>query len=120
MSYLEYNAKTTPSGFRKVLYLNWPLTLLLISVACVGFLQLYSVAGGSWTPWAEPQIKRFGLGLAGMLFVALVPIWFWRNMSGVAYLLSIPLLIAGGLVGVEGQGAQRWVHLCFMRLQPSE
>ena len=120
MSYLEYNAKTTPSGFRKVLYLNWPLTLLLISVACVGFLQLYSVAGGSWTPWAEPQMKRFGLGLAVMLFVALVPIWFWRNMSVVAYLLSIALLIAVELVGVEGKGAQRWIDLGFMRLQPSE
>ena len=120
MSYLEYNAKTTPSGFRKVLDLNWPLTLLLISVACVGFLQLYSVAGGSWTPWAEPQMKRFGLGLAVMLFVALVPIWFWRNMSVVAYLLSIALLIAVELVGVEGKGAQRWIDLGFMRLQPSE
>ncbi|MEX0282445.1 MAG: FtsW/RodA/SpoVE family cell cycle protein, partial [Arenibacterium sp.] len=120
MSYLEYHAKSTPSGFRKILYLNWPLTLLLISVACVGFLQLYSVAGGSWTPWAEPQMKRFGLGLAVMLVVALVPIWFWRNMSVVAYLLSIALLIAVELVGVEGKGAQRWIDLGFMRLQPSE
>ncbi|MEC7259124.1 MAG: rod shape-determining protein RodA, partial [Pseudomonadota bacterium] len=42
MSYLEYNVKSTPSGFRKVLYLNWPLILLLCSVAGVGFLQLYS------------------------------------------------------------------------------
>ena len=40
MSYLEYNVKSVPTGLRKVLYLNWPLTLLLISVACVGFLQL--------------------------------------------------------------------------------
>jgi rod shape determining protein RodA len=120
MSYLEYNAKTTPSGFRKVLYLNWPLTLLLISVACVGFLQLYSVAGGSLSPWAEPQMKRFGLGLAVMLVVALVPIWFWRNMSVVAYLLSVALLIAVELVGIEGKGAQRWIDLGFMRLQPSE
>ena len=29
MSYLEYKVKSTPSGLRKVLYLNWPLTLLL-------------------------------------------------------------------------------------------
>jgi len=74
MSYLEYNVKSTPSGLHKILYLNWPLVLLLVSVAGVGFLMLYSVAGGAFTPWAAPQIKRFALGLTVMLFVAMVPI----------------------------------------------
>ncbi|MGR3565736.1 MAG: rod shape-determining protein RodA [Heliomarina sp.] len=120
MSYLEYNVKSTPTGLRKVLYLNWPLTLLLITVASVGFLQLYSVAGGSLSPWAEPQMKRFALGMTAMLVVAMVPIWFWRNMSVVAYLLSVVLLIAVELVGIEGKGAQRWIDVGFMRLQPSE
>ncbi|MEX0329579.1 MAG: rod shape-determining protein RodA [Ruegeria sp.] len=120
MSYLEYAVKSTPSGFRKVLYMNWPLTLLLISVASAGFLMLYSVAGGSWTPWAEPQMERFGLGLAAMFIIAVVPIWFWRNMSVLAYLISIGLLILVELVGTVGMGAQRWIDLGFMRLQPSE
>ena len=88
MSYLEYTVKTTPTGFRKALYLNWPLIILLIAVASAGFLMLYSVAGGSFSPWAAPQMKRFALGLALMLFVAMVPIWFWRNMSVVAYMAS--------------------------------
>jgi rod shape determining protein RodA len=47
MSYLEYNAKYVPTGLRKPLYLNWPLVLLLTAVAGIGFLMLYSVAGGS-------------------------------------------------------------------------
>ena len=120
MSYLEYAIKSTPSGLRKFLYMNWPLTLLLISVASVGFLMLYSVAGGSWSPWAEPQIKRFGLGLTAMFIIALVPIWFWRNMSVLAYLGSITLLILVEFFGTLGMGAQRWIDLGFMRLQPSE
>ncbi|WP_170606084.1 rod shape-determining protein RodA [Ruegeria arenilitoris] len=120
MSYLEYAVKSTPSGVRKVLYMNWPLTLLLVSVACAGFLMLFSVAGGSWTPWAEPQMERFGLGLVVMFIIAVVPIWFWRNMSAVAYLSSIGLLILVELVGAVGMGAQRWIDLGFMRLQPSE
>ncbi|SLN24356.1 Rod shape-determining protein RodA [Roseovarius litorisediminis] len=120
MSYLEYSVKTTPTGLRKVLHLNWPLAILLVSVASVGFLMLYSVAGGSFKPWAEPQMKRFILGFTVMMFVAMVPIWFWRNMSVLAYLISVLLLVAVELVGSEGKGAQRWIDLGFMRLQPSE
>ncbi|MBL4768599.1 MAG: rod shape-determining protein RodA [Rhodobacteraceae bacterium] len=120
MSYLEYTVKSVPSGLRKIAYLNWPLVLLLISVAGVGFLMLYSVAGGSFTPWAEPQMKRFGLGLVVMLLVAIVPIWFWRNIAAVAYGITIILLILVDLFGSIGMGAQRWIDLGFIRLQPSE
>jgi rod shape determining protein RodA len=120
MSYLEYQAKYTPSGFRKILYLNWPLVLLLMSVASVGFLMLYSVAGGSFTPWVEPQIKRFVLGMTVMFVVAMVPIWFWRNMAVLAYLGALALLVAVEFAGTVGMGAQRWIDIGFMRLQPSE
>ncbi|WP_208352538.1 rod shape-determining protein RodA [Pseudaestuariivita rosea] len=120
MSYLEYNVKTVPTGIRKVLYLNWPLVLLLITVASFGFLMLYSVAGGSVSPWVEPQMKRFGMGLALMFIVAMVPIWFWRNMAGLAYAVSLVLLIMVEFFGDVGMGAQRWIDLGFMRLQPSE
>jgi len=120
MSYLEYTVKSVPSGVRKVLYMNWPLTLLLITVAGIGFLMLYSVAGGSFSPWAEPQMKRFAVGLVVMLAVAMVPIWFWRNMAVLAFAVSLLLLVLVEFFGVVGMGAQRWVDLGFMRLQPSE
>jgi rod shape determining protein RodA len=120
MSYLEYAVKTVPSGLRKVLYLNWPLVLLLTAVCSVGFMMLYSVAGGSFDPWAEAQMKRFGLGMVVMFVVAMVPIWFWRNLAGVAYLASLALLLFVEFFGAVGMGAQRWIDLGFMRLQPSE
>jgi rod shape determining protein RodA len=120
VSYLEYNVKTVPSGASKVLYLNWALVVLLAAVACTGFLMLYSVAGGSLEPWAEPQMKRFVLGLAAMFTVAMVPIWFWRNTAALAYVVSLLLLVAVEFVGDIGMGAQRWIDLGFMRLQPSE
>jgi rod shape determining protein RodA len=120
MSYLEYNTKSVPVGLRKLLYLNWPLILLLIAVACAGFLMLYSVGGGSFTPWVEPQMKRFALGLAVMIAVAMVPIWFWRNMSFVAFGGSVLLLVGVEFFGDVRMGAQRWIDLGFMRLQPSE
>ena len=120
MSFLEYNVKSTPTGWRKVLYLNWALILLVTAVASVGFLMLYSVAGGELSRWAEPQMKRFALGLAVMFVVAMVPIWFWRNMSALAYGISVLMLLYVEFFGAVGMGAQRWIDLGFMRLQPSE
>ncbi|WP_347310839.1 rod shape-determining protein RodA [Defluviimonas sp. SAOS-178_SWC] len=120
MSYLEYNVKTVPSGLRKVLYVNWPLVLLLAATASVGFLMLYSVAGGRLDMWAEPQMKRFAIGMVGMLMVGFVPIWFWRNVSAAVYLGALLLLVAVEFFGAEGKGAQRWLELGPMRIQPSE
>ena len=120
MSYLEYTVKHVPTGPRKILYLNWPLAVLLAAVAGVGFLMLYSVAGGSFTPWAEPQMKRFAMGFVLMMIVAMVPIWFWRNMAGLAFAGTLVLLLGVEFFGSVGKGAQRWIDLGFMRLQPSE
>ncbi|MDE9451305.1 rod shape-determining protein RodA [Aliiroseovarius sp. Z3] len=120
MSYLEYNVKYVPTGLRKVLYVNWFLVLLLTAVASMGFLMLYSVAGGSMEPWASAQMKRFALGMTLMFAIAMVPIWFWRNMAGLGYVLSLILLILVEFVGATGMGAQRWIDLGFIRLQPSE
>ena len=120
MSFLEYRVKFAPTGLRKVLYLNWPLVLLVTAVASVGFLMLYSIAGGNIETWARPQMERFGVGMVLMFMVALTPIWFWRSMSGVAYLVAFALLLVVEFFGVVGMGAQRWIDLGFIRLQPSE
>jgi len=120
MSFLEYSQKSSPSGLSKVLYLNWALILLIVAVSGVGLMMMYSVAGGSLYPWAMPQLQRFVLGFAAMLFVAFTPIWFWRNISGVAYGVSILLLLLVEIMGSVGMGAQRWIDLGFIRLQPSE
>jgi len=120
MSYLVHNLKTVPAGWRKVLFVNWPLVLLVTAVSCVGFMMLYSVAGGHLNPWATAQAKRFAVGFVLMLGVGFVPILFWRNISVLAYGISVLLLVAVELFGEIGMGAQRWIDIGFMRLQPSE
>lgn len=120
MSYLEYQVKYVPTGFRKLLYLNWPLVFLLTAVSGFGFLMLYSVAGGSTSPWVTPQVQRFGLGMTVMIGMAMVPIWFWRNMAVLGYGVALLLLVLVEFIGVERNGSQRWLDLGPMDLQPSE
>ena len=108
------------SPLQKVLRFHWGLALLITAVACVGFLMLYSVAGGSLEPWASRQMVRFGVGLGLMFAVAMVHVRFWRTLSPLAYLGSLALLVGVEIAGATGMGATRWIDLGFMQLQPSE
>ena len=120
MSFLEYRLKSVPTGISKVLYIHWALILVITAVAAIGWLMLYSIAGGNIDTWAKPQMQRFGLGLVILFIVAFVPIWFWRSMSGLAYAIAMILLLIVEFFGTVGMGAQRWIDLGFIRLQPSE
>ena len=120
MSYLEYRVKTVPAGWRKVLFINWGLIVLLIGAAFSGFVMLISVAGGSLDPWASAQIQRFSIGLLAMFIIAMTPIWIWRNVSVPIYIVALLLLLLVEFLGSTGMGAQRWINLGFINLQPSE
>ena len=120
MSYLDYSVRRIPTGFQRLAYINLPIIVILITVAAIGFMMLFSVAGGSTEPWAKVQMTRFSIAFAMMLIIAFIPIWFWRNISGLAYFISLFLLLLVEFFGVSGMGAVRWLDLGFMRLQPSE
>jgi rod shape determining protein RodA len=121
MSLAEPSARSGPAGFGpKLVALHWPLILLICAVAGTGFLMLYSVAGGAPEPWSRPQMIRFGVGMAAMVVIAMVPIRFWRNVSPLAYLVALALLVLVEIMGEIGMGAQRWIDLGPVQLQPSE
>ena len=120
MSYLEHQVKHVPQGLRKLLFLNWPLILLIIAAASAGFLMLYSVAGGDLDRWARPQMEKFVVGLWAMILIGVTPVYFWRNVAGLAYASALIMLVLVEFIGVEGKGAVRWLDLRFMQLQPSE
>jgi rod shape determining protein RodA len=120
MSYLDYSVRRIPTGFQRLAYINLPIIVILITIAAIGFMMLFSVAGGSTEPWAKVQMNRFSIGFAMMLIIAFIPIWFWRNIGGLAYFISLFSLFLVEFFGVSGMGAVRWLDLGFMRLQPSE
>tara|TARA_R110002096_G_scaffold119038_8_gene257810 strand:+ start:16080 stop:17219 length:1140 start_codon:yes stop_codon:yes gene_type:complete len=120
MSVLMRSRKNVPTGFRKILYFHWPLALLLTAVSSAGFLMLFSVSGGIFSQWAEPQMMRFGIGFIAMILIGFTPISVWRNLSVPAYVFGLALLIFVEYFGASSKGAQRWIDLGFMKLQPSE
>ena len=106
--------------FYKIQNLSWGLILLIVAIASVGFAALYSAAGGDFYPWAGKQMMRFAVAFIGMFIIALIDIKWWFRLTWPLYFLGFGLLLVVELMGHVGMGAQRWIDLGFMRLQPSE
>jgi rod shape determining protein RodA len=104
----------------KLVALDWPLALVLAAVAAAGCLMLYAAANGAMEPWARAQMIRFAVGFAGMLVIAMIDIRFWRAVAPFAYLGALGLLVLVEFFGVVGMGAQRWIEVGPIQIQPSE
>ncbi len=109
-----------PGFGEKLLSLNWVFLLLITALACVGAAALYSVAGGSFEPWAETHVIRFCIGLGIIFVVALLDIRVWMRAAYPIFLVALLLLVAVPLFGVESGGAQRWLEVGGTSFQPAE
>lgn len=105
---------------RKLWQINWSFVLLIALIAGVGFAMLYSAAGGQIDPWSSRQMARFGVGMVAMIVFALIDIRTWLRYAYFIYFASLVLLAAVEVTGSVGMGAQRWINLGFINVQPSE
>jgi len=113
-------AKRTLSVIDKLYEVNWGLVLLISLIACVGFAMLYSVAGASFSPWAGKQMAYFAAGLVLLVVASVTDIRFWMSIAYPAYVVSLILLVAVMFVGHSALGAQRWISVGPIEIQPSE
>ena len=100
--------------------LPWSMILTVIGIGCFGLVVLYSAAGGSLTPWALNQGVRFAVLLLLMFALSYVPVQSFLQHAYTFYAGTLVLLIIVELFGKIGMGAQRWIDLGFIRIQPSE
>lgn len=105
---------------KKLGKLNVSVILLLCVIASIGFAVLYSAADGNLMPWAGKQIIRFVVGLVILVAFAMVDIRTWMFVAYPFYVVSLILLIGVEVMGFIGMGAQRWIDLYVIQLQPSE
>jgi rod shape determining protein RodA len=104
----------------KVLQINWIYVLLLCCLAGVGYTALYSGAGDAAEPYATRHAMRFAFGLVIMLAIGLVDIRIIARLAWPAWLGGITLLILVLHMGHVGKGAQRWLDIGGLQIQPSE
>lgn len=98
----------------------WIFVVLVSMIAAVGYVALYSAGGGSAEPYAAKHAIRFGFGLVMMISIAMIDIKLIAKLSWLGYLGGIALLVLVLLHGNVGKGAQRWIDIGPLQLQPSE
>jgi rod shape determining protein RodA len=100
--------------------IDWTLALALTLIAGIGVLMLFSVAGSSWSPWAAKQLVRYVLCFGLMIVLAMLDLRVWFALAYPVYVVGLMLLVAVDLVGHTSLGAQRWLQLGPIQIQPSE
>jgi rod shape determining protein RodA len=122
MANLGYASGGVPrlSAREKLRRINWGMLLVITAIASFGFAMLYSAANGNADPWMSRQAARFAVGVALLIAVALVDYRFWLRKAYLLYGIAFLLLIFVEIAGHIGMGAQRWINLGFIQLQPSE
>ena len=105
---------------RPLARLPWRLIFLIAGIALFGLIVLYSAAGGSVQPWALKQAVVF----MGFLAIAVAMSWMSEaTIKAIAFPLygvTLIMLIGVEALGFATKGAQRWLDLGPIRLQPSE
>jgi len=117
----------------KLRQFNWSLFVLMCLVLLLSLISLYSAGKpvcldtvttcnkfGGWHPYAVSQLSKILLGLVVFFIVAFANIKTWLKNGYAIYLMALALVILVTFVGHTGMGAQRWINLGFIHIQPSE
>lgn len=110
----------TLSLTEKFFNLSFLYILFIMLLASIGVVMLYSAANGSWSPWALNHLVRFALGFVLMLALAMTDIRVFMRYAYIFYFGTLILLIVVEVEGYVGMGAQRWINLGIIKIQPSE
>ncbi len=119
MGYISGRSMTMTMG-EKLWRVHWPVLIVISAIAALGTAALYSVAGGSFQPWAERHTLRFLLSVSLVIVMAVVRTEVWLKLAYPVYVIALLALALVPLVGVEALGARRWIGVGMMSFQPSE
>ncbi len=102
--------------------------LIVLAISLFGAVMAYSASSFYAEKFMGDSLFYFKRHLAFLLaavavtalFIIYARPWFWRIFGIVAYAGSVILLMAVLVVGSTGGGAQRWIEIGPLTIQPSE
>jgi len=100
--------------------LPWRLIFMISSITGFGLVVLYSAAGGHFAPWANKQGMVFIFFLGVAIAISTVKESTLKALTFPVYGLIVVMLFGVEALGLVKKGAQRWLEIGPMRLQPSE
>ncbi|MDN7123338.1 rod shape-determining protein RodA [Pseudidiomarina terrestris] len=101
------------------LHMDAPLLIALLITAVVSIVTVYS-ASGEDLGMTQRQAIRVGAAFFAMFVIAQIPLDSVQRWSLPLFSVGIVLLLAVLLVGESSKGAQRWLDLGVITIQPSE
>jgi rod shape determining protein RodA len=106
-------------AFLQYIHVDFTLLLFISFICCAGLIVLYSASSQS-LPMIENQVGHYLVGFGIMLTLAQIsPVSLQRTALPI-YLFGFSLLVVVLLFGHIGKGAQRWLNLGLVHIQPSE
>ncbi|MEL7130473.1 MAG: rod shape-determining protein RodA [Pseudomonadota bacterium] len=110
------------TNFDKLQRMPWGFVALIVGLALFGTAMLYSATATNPANADLPMkhFVRFAASFILMMGLAFVPLSFWARAAYPAYALAFVLLVAVDFVGASGGGAERWLEIGPLRMQPSE
>jgi rod shape determining protein RodA len=101
---------------------DWVMLGLTLALAAAGAVGVYSAthAGGGAAPMFADHIGRLAVGFAALLVATAIDYHLVLHYAWHGYALAVAALVAVDIVGMVGMGAQRWLSLGFVSIQPSE
>ena len=108
---------------QKLEQLNWMLISMIITLAFIGFVMLYSAGGGSFHPWLIRQLGFFCLFFPLMLFIAITDICLLYRCAYFFYFAAVAMVATVSIMdhfSHNAMGATRWLKIGSLKIQPSE
>lgn len=111
---------STQSPLMRLFDVNWFIVGIMLAIAFIGFAMMVSAGGGEASLFASSQMIRFAFAFVIMLVLATMPMRILLDYAYIIYFLCVMFLIVVDVMGHIGMGAQRWLKLGGLNLQPSE
>jgi len=119
-NYSYYQEQVQLTFSQRLSALNKPLLIVAFIIGIIGTIMLYGSGKGSFYPWAGVHLVRLVGGILLALIIALSPINIIYKPAYYIHFFVFLLLVATALFGETNKGAERWLLIGPIRLQPSE